>query len=112
MFSLLFQAAQVPQKKKSSDSLDESTCSNVRPTLMFYLALAQTENDPWCTSDLGSDLLCLQYCGALSLLQASFGGCAIKPMYQHTVLIHVKIKAAKIQGKNFELNKSRMSMCD
>lgn len=56
MLSLLFQAAQVPQKKKSSDSMNASTCSDVRPTLMIlYLALAQTENEPRCISDLGSD---------------------------------------------------------
>ncbi len=46
----------MPLKKPSSDSMNASTCSDVRPTLMMsYLALAQTENDPRCISDLGSD---------------------------------------------------------
>ena len=46
----------MPQKKKSSDSVNASACSEVRPTLMIlYLALAQTENDLRYISGLGFD---------------------------------------------------------
>lgn len=86
MLSLLFQAAQVPPKKKSSDSMDASTCSDVRPTLIImYLAMAQTENDPRCISDLGSDNRAYSTAVHKSLLRVSFCGCVIKPMFQHNV---------------------------
>lgn len=46
----------MPPKKKSSDSMNASTCSDVSPTLtLLHLALAQTENDPGCIGDPGAD---------------------------------------------------------
>lgn len=46
----------MPQKKKSSDSVNASTCSDVSTIhVVLYLAWAQTENDPRFICDLGSD---------------------------------------------------------
>ena len=75
VLSLLFQAAQVPKKKKSSDSLDASTLSNVRLTLILYhkhIIVAQTENEPRCNSDLGSDNCAYSIVVHLSLLHVSW----------------------------------------
>ena len=52
---LLFQAAQVPQKKKSSESMNASSCSDVRPARVLVFVLAQSENDPRRVCGLGSD---------------------------------------------------------
>lgn len=46
----------MPKKKKSTDPVNVSTCSDVRPTsVLLHLALAQTENGPRSISGQGSD---------------------------------------------------------
>lgn len=75
------------QKKKSCDSMNASTCSDVSTTHAGSgLALAQSENDPRFVCDLGSDN-CAYSTVVHKAYHVSFGGCVIKPMCQHTVSV-------------------------